>query len=85
MIHPPFVQEEDNVHQVLSKIARAHVININDAPGFGKSTLAIHVGYELVKNEISVLYINNKFTMASQWQRSNWKVRHEFSSNTACT
>ena len=54
IFHPLFVGRENNVHQILLKVARAHIVNINGAPGFGKSTLAIHVGYEVVKNGTSV-------------------------------
>ena len=54
IIHPLFVDRENDVHQVLLRVARAHIVNINGAPGFGKSTLAIHVGYEILKNRTSV-------------------------------
>ena len=43
IIHPLFVGRENDVHQVMLKVARAHIVNINGAPGFGKSTLAIHL------------------------------------------
>ena len=56
IIHPLFVGRENDVHQVLLRVARAHIVNVNGAPGFGKSTLAIHVGYEVVKNGTSVRY-----------------------------
>ena len=54
IIHPLFAGRENDVHQVLLEVARAHIVNINGAPGFGKSTLAIHVSYEVVKNGTSV-------------------------------
>ena len=73
MIHPLFVGRENDVYQVLRKVARAHIVNINGAPGFGKSTLAIHVGYEIVKNGTSVRYINVEDKLSSivnQMQKS---------------
>ena len=35
-----------------------HVINIIGSPGFGKSTLAIHVGHQMVRKNVVVHYIN---------------------------
>ena len=58
IIHPLFMGRENDVHQVLHKLAKAHIVNINGAPGFGKSTLAIHIGYEIFKNGTSVRYVN---------------------------
>ena len=81
IIHPLFVGREN---EVLLKVARAHIVNINGAPGFGKSTLAIHVGYEVVKNGTSVRYINVEeklFSIVSHWQRSTGKTEHKFSNN----
>ena len=83
IIHPLFVGRENDVHQVLLKVAKAHIVNINGAPGFGKSTLAIHVGYEVVKNGTSVRYINMEdkmFSIVNQWQRSEGKAKPEFMS-----
>ena len=57
IIYPLFVGREKDTHQILLRVARAHIININGAPGFGKSTLAIHVGYEIFKSGTSVRYI----------------------------
>ena len=47
---------ENNVHAVSNKVAQTHIVNVNGAhqAWVGKSTLAIHVGYELVKNGTSV-------------------------------
>ena len=47
IIHPLFVGRENDMHQVLRKVARVYIVNINGAPGFRKSTLAIHVGYQI--------------------------------------
>ena len=73
IIHPLFVGRENDMHQVLRKVARVHIVNINGAPGFGKSTLAIHVGYKITKNGIYVRYINMEdrvFTIMTQPRRS---------------
>ena len=58
LYHDLFVGRENDVEEVVRRVASAHIVNINGAPGFGKSTLAIHVGYELVKKGTSVRYIN---------------------------
>ena len=58
---------------MICKVARVHIVNINGAPGFGKSTLAIHVGYEITKNGTYVRYINMEdrvFTVMIQPRRS---------------
>ena len=83
IIHPLFVGRENDTREVLLKVARAHIVNINGAPGFGKSTLAIHVGYEVVKNGTSVRYINvedKMFSIVSHWQRSTGKTTPKFMS-----
>ena len=81
MIHPLFVGRENDVYQVLCKVARAHIVNINGAPGFGKSTLAIHVGYEIVKNGTSVRYINVEDKLSSTVNQMQ-KSEETASSNT---
>ena len=53
-----FVGRENDISMVVSMMANAHIVNINGAPGMGKSTLAIHIGYELLQNGTSVRYIN---------------------------
>ena len=58
LLHGLFVGRENDVRKVIEKVKKANILNINGAPGFGKSTLAIHVGYRLVKNCTSVRYIN---------------------------
>ena len=86
MIHSLFVGRENDVNQALHKVATSHIVNINGAPGFGKSTLAIHVGYEVVKNGTSVRYINVEDKMPSilnqQLQKSEGKAMPESSSIT---
>ena len=49
---------EDNVSVVLDRIMKYRIVNINGAPGFGKSALAINVGYHILKNNTSIRYIN---------------------------
>ena len=53
-----FIGRGNDISMVISMMAYAHIININGAPGIGKSTLAIHVGYKLLRNGTSVRYIN---------------------------
>ena len=62
-----FVGRENDMCAVINKIMIANIVNINGAPGFGKSALAIHVGHQILKNGISVRYINvaDKFTSMS--------------------
>ena len=83
-IHPLFVGRENDVHQVLLRVARAHIVNINGAPGFGKSTLAIHIGYEILKNGTSVRYINiedNLFFLVNQQNEPHNMTMPDGSSN----
>ena len=85
IIYPLFVGREKDTHQILLRVARTHIININGAPGFGKSTLAIHVGYEIFKSGTSIRYINMEdkvFTVMSQPHKQGEKPAPKFSSNT---
>ena len=54
----PFVGRENDISEVSLKMERAHIISINGAPGFGKSTLAIHVGYKKIEQGIPVRYVD---------------------------
>ena len=84
-IHPPFIGRENDIYQVLRRVANAHIVNINGAPGFGKSTLAIYIGYEIFKNGTSVRYINVEDKVSSivnQLQKSEGEAMPEFTSNT---
>ena len=56
----PFVGREGDVRNVTDIIVlnRVSIVGISGSPAFGKSTLAIHIGYEVVKNHITVGYIN---------------------------
>ena len=53
-----FVGREVDVQEVFNKVTTAHIININGAPGFGKSALAVQVGYKVIRNGTSVRYLN---------------------------
>ena len=53
-----FVGREIDISEVMSSVARANIVNINGAPGFGKSTVAIHVGHHIIKQGGLVQYIN---------------------------
>ena len=70
LLHGHFVGREKDIREVIRKVKKTNIININGAPGFGKSTLAIHVGYRLVQNCTSVRYIN--------MEELSWKVLSEF-------
>ena len=58
VLHGVFVGREDDIKEIISKVKGANILNINGAPGFGKSTAAIHVGYKLLEKCIPVRYIN---------------------------
>ena len=68
-----FVGRENDISMVVSMMANAHIININGAPGIGKSTLAIRVGYELLRNGTSVRYVNmgEKISLFKESMNSN--------------
>ena len=56
----PFVGRESDVRNVTDNLVsnQVSIVGISGSPAFGKSTLAIHIGYEVVKNHITVGYIN---------------------------
>jgi len=56
----PFVGRESDVRNVTDNLVsnQVSIVGISGSPAFGKSTLAIHIGYEVVKNHIMVGYIN---------------------------
>ena len=60
MISGPFVGRQRDVESVTAKLhySSTHIINIHGPPAFGKSTLAIRIGYKLVAIDISVRYID---------------------------
>ena len=53
-----FVGRDSDVREVLFKITRTNIVNINGAPGFGKSALAKHIGHDILSNGTLVQYIN---------------------------
>ena len=57
-----FVGREEDVKEVTRLIDFKNndirIVNIIGPPGFGKSTLAIHVGHEMVREGIVVYYLN---------------------------
>ena len=53
-----FVGREVDIQEIFNKVTTAHIINVNGAPGFGKSALAIQAGYKVIRNGTSVRYIN---------------------------
>ncbi len=56
----PFVGREREVAEISSYMHSeiAYVIGVHGPPAFGKSTLVIHVGYEMVKRGTSVRYVD---------------------------
>jgi KaiC/GvpD/RAD55 family RecA-like ATPase len=70
LLYGLFIGRENDISNVMEKAKKANILNINGAPGFGKSTLAIHVGYRLVDSCISVRYIN--------MEELSWRTLAEF-------
>lgn len=58
IISSPFVGREIEMGCIIQQMTLAHIININGAPGFGKSLLAIHIGYEMVQQGRTVRHID---------------------------
>lgn len=54
----PFVGRDHDLSEVTNKAQNVHIVNINGAPGFGKSFLGMHLGYKIVKNGTPVRYVN---------------------------
>ena len=53
-----FVGRNEEMANIIQLMNTAHIVGIFGAPGFGKSQLAIHVGYEMVKRGTTVRYID---------------------------
>ena len=57
-----FVGREEDMKEITKLItfekSDIRIVDITGSPGFGKSTLAIHVGHEMVRKEVVVHYIN---------------------------
>ena len=65
LIHPSkiFVGREQEMSQLMdlldfSSDADVRIVNIVGSPGFGKSTLAVHVGDQMVRQGVEVHYVN---------------------------
>ena len=58
----PFVGRDEDVNNIISILFSANsfvrMVNIFGLPAVGKSTLAIHTGYEMASREVVVRYIN---------------------------
>ena len=83
-----FVGREDDIIEVVRKAMNANILNINGAPGFGKSTVAIHAGYWLFKNCTSVRYINiEELSLTTQsdqfWKNRDTKLNQQGTALTA--
>ena len=73
----PFVGRQEQVNEIVRylKSESVHFVSIYGPPAFGKSTLAIHVGYKMVENGVPVRYIDmteTDFALLSHSTRS-WK------------
>ena len=53
-----FIGRDEDIEEIVKRVQNTLIVNINGAPGFGKSTLAIHAGYKLVSNGTSVRYVD---------------------------
>jgi tetratricopeptide (TPR) repeat protein len=57
-----FVGREKEMNEVSKLLdfgnSEIRIVNIHGSPGFGKSTLAIHVGHKMVKGGVTVDYVN---------------------------
>ena len=78
-----FVGREMDVVEVLRRVTTTNIVNINGAPGFGKSALAKQVGNMILKNGTLVQYINiedklSLFYDAFKLTDSKHKVNSEF-------
>ena len=60
MLNGPFVGREKEVNEIVRylKSESVHIVSIYGPPSFGKSTLAIHVGYKMVETGVPVRYID---------------------------
>ena len=72
VLYDIFVGREDDIKEITRKVMNVefNIFNINGAPGFGKSTVAIHAGHKLVRDCIPVRYIN--------MEGLSWKTLSEF-------
>ena len=57
----PFVGRDEDIQRIVHELTHSRDINmvhITGLPAVGKSTLAIHVGYEMARHGVEVQYIN---------------------------
>ena len=90
LLSGPFVGRDLDLGEVTKMAMKVHIININGAPGFGKSFLSMHTGYEIIKNGTPVRYINIEDKLAhiqtqtqteqksdSGFNKDDYDFRHE--------
>ena len=53
-----FIGRSKDIEEISRRIQTSSIVNVNGAPGFGKSSVVIHTGYVLVDNGTSVRYID---------------------------
>lgn len=57
-----FVGREEELNDIVRlldyKTSSLRIINIYGSPGFGKSTLAIHIGHRMLEKGVTVHYVN---------------------------
>ena len=72
MLNGPFVGREKEVNEIVRylKSESVHIVSIYGPPAFGKSTLAIHVGYKMIASGIPVRYIDMTESMFALFGRS---------------
>ena len=86
----PFVGREHDLSEVTKKAQNVYIVNVNGAPGFGKSFLGMHLGYKIIKNGTPVRYVNiedkivhfqtptqNEQKLDSGFNRDDYDFRHE--------
>ena len=58
MWNAPFVNREHDINETVRRVLEYNIVNINGAPGFGKSALANRVGFRLLEQNILVRYLD---------------------------
>ncbi len=87
-LYDPFVGRESNMIYLEQKLltGSVHVLGINGPPGFGKSTLAIHLGWKMVHNCFTVGYIDlheqKEIIVRAYRQLAQWEARMEQTSES---
>ena len=73
----PFVGREEQVNEIVRylKSESVNIVSIYGPPAFGKSTLAIHVGYKMVESGFPVRYIDMTETNFAPFalSKESWK------------